>query len=294
MAAIFKMKVVIIGKNGQLGQELTALFTSQKNDVLSYGREELDITDKKNTANVIKKIKPDLVINASAFHQVAECEEFPEKAFEINAVAVKNIAEASASINAVFVHYSTDYVFDGKKGESYKEDEIPNPLQIYGISKYAGEIVSLNYNPSSIIIRTCGVFGGKTGSRSKKGNFILTILKQIEGKKELEVSSEQIVSPTYAHDLAKYTLKLLEKKPKSGIYHLINEGYCSWAEFAQEIAKLVNSKTKIIPVDRRGESGGARRPLFSALSNTKAKKMGVVLPDWRDGLSRYIVFLSLT
>lgn len=286
------MKVILIGKTGQLGRELDNLLRKKGFKTFSFSHKELDILDQDKIRGVIKKIKPKYVVNASAYHQVAECEEFPEKAFNINAAYLKNLAGQCESVGSVLVHYSTDYVFDGTKNAPYFEEDIPTPLQVYGISKYAGEQIALKYCSSTIIVRTCGVFGGKTGSRAKKGNFILTILNQIKDKNSIEVSSEQIVSPTYARDLASATLMLLSKKPKSGIYHLINEGHCSWADFAQEITRLVGSKTKIIPVDRSGQSGGARRPLFSALKNTRAAKLGVILPSWQDALKRYLSALS--
>lgn len=285
------MKIILIGKTGQLGSELNKILVDKSFETFSFSHRELNITNHDKVLQYLKKIKPDYVINASAYHQVSKCENFPEKAFDINAAGVKHLAEECYRIGAGLVHYSSDYVFDGKKGKPYLEEDRTSPLQVYGISKYAGEILAQEYNPKALVIRTCGVYGGKHGSRSKKGNFILTILNQIKGRRELPVSSEQIVSPTYAFDLANATIDLLSKKPGGGIYHLVNEGYCSWADFAKEIVRNSGSSTKIIPVNRKGDSGGARRPLFSALFNSKAKKMGVKLPDWQDALKRYIEFL---
>lgn len=282
------MRLLIIGKTGQLGAELFVQAKNYKHTAIAFSHEDLDITDFKRVERVIKSSRPEAILNTSAFHVVAECEIYPEKAFLINAIAVRNLAQICGEMNIRFITYSTDYIFDGRKGASYTESDVPNPLQVYGISKYAGEQIALQYCSNTLMIRTCGVYGGKTGSRSKNGNFVLTIKKQIIGKKTLEVASEQIVSPTYAQDLADATCKLISKKPNSGIYHLVNEGHCSWAEFAQAIVLELGSKTKIIPVDRRGDSGGARRPLFSALKNTRAKKLGVVLPEWQDALRRYI------
>jgi len=281
------MKILLIGKNGQLGQEIHRQSQKLRYEIHAFGREELDITDSKKVKFKIESIKPTVIINASAFHVVPDCEIYPEKAFLVNATAVKNVAQITEQLNIPFITYSTDYVFDGRKGKPYVEDDLPSPMQTYGVSKVAGEYMALAYNPKSIIIRSSGVYGGKHGSRSKKGNFTLNILKEI-GKKTLEVSSEQIVSPTYSVDLAEATYELIENKNAKGIYHLVNEGYCSWAEFAAEIMRLVRSSTKIIPIDRSGQSGGARRPLFSALKNTRAAKLGVKLPTWQDAIKRYI------
>ncbi len=285
------MKILLLGKNGQLGRELNIQGKKLRHKVISFSHEDLDITDFKKTKRTIEKVNPDIVINATAYHVVADCEIYPEKVFLINAVAVKNLAEVTDSIGITFVHYGTDYVFDGKKGKPYVESDTPTPMQTYGVSKVAGENMSLAYNSHSIVIRSSGVYGGKHGSKSKKGNFAINILKD-KDKKILEVSSEQIVNPTYAVDLAEATYKLLKHRGIHGIYHLVNEGYCSWAEFTQEIMKLVGSQTKVIPIDRRGQSGGARRPLFSALTNTRAAKLEVKLPTWQAAIKRYIMSLN--
>lgn len=284
------MKILLIGKNGQLGQEIVNQAVNFNYEIKPYSHHELDITNAQKLNDEITKTNPDVVINTTAYHVVAECDSNPLEAFNINTVAVKNLAEICSQNNKIFVTYSTDYVFDGCKGSPYVEEDNPNPVQMYGISKLAGEIVALNYNSESIVIRTCGVYGGLTGSRSKKGNFVLTIIKEAQsGKKKMEISSEQIVSPTYAYDLAKATYLLLEKKPDGGIYHMVNSGYCSWADFAKEIVKLKNLPMEIIAIDKSGFSSGVRKPLFSALKNSKAKKLGIELPIWQDALSRYLL-----
>jgi len=285
------MKVLLIGKNGQLGSEIDKQ-VRKKFDIVSFGHDELDITNYDAISKSIEKHAPDVVINASAYHVVAECEANPDRAFLVNAVALKYLSDICDKNSIRLIHYSTDYVFDGTKNAPYFEDDIPTPLQVYGISKYAGEQIVLQYASNPIVIRTCGVYGGKSGSRAKKGNFVLTILKQTGGKKKLEVSSEQIVSPTYAADLARATFDLIGNKDAKGIYHLVNKGYCSWAEFAKEIMLCKGIDTKIIPVDRGGMVGTLRRPLFSALKNTRAASLGIILPPWQDAIKRYIQTIS--
>ncbi len=287
-----KMKIILIGKNGQLGSEIDKQSKDRKHNIHSFGHEELDIIDSEKVKSEIDKFKPDIVINASAFHHVPLCEEQPDQAFLINSSSLKPIAEICSKNNIKFITYSTDYVFDGLKGSQYAEDDKPNPVQIYGISKAAGEYIALNYSKTSVVIRSSGVYGGKQGSRSKKGNFALNILKQAMNEDLIEVAKEQIVNPTYSVDLAKATLELLTHKDIDGIYHLANEGYCSWAEFASEIVKIKNLPTKIIPVDRKGMAGNLRRPFFSALANTRAKKLGIVLPSWQDAIKRYLSSLN--
>lgn len=282
------MKILLIGKNGQLGKEISLETQKRGFELHAYGREELDITDNVKAKTEIEKVRPDVVINVSAFHVVADCETNPAEAFNVNSIAVKSLALICNTNDITFMTYSTDYVFDGLKGSPYIEEDLPNPLQVYGISKVAGEYAALNYNKKTYVIRTCGVYGGKSGSRSKNGNFILNILKQVGEKEEIEVASEQIVNPTYAQDLARASLDLLEKKAEFGIYNLASEGYCSWAEFATEVLRLKEISTKIVPVDKKGGESYPKRPLFSALSNDKAKGLGIHMPSWEGALKRYL------
>lgn len=282
------MKILLIGNTGQLGFELDRQARDLKHEVQSFSHEELEITNSEKVKKEIERFNPDVVINASAFHNVPVCEEQPDQAFLVNAISLRPIAKLCSEKKIKFVTYSTDYVFDGLKGSPYIEEDKPSPVQMYGISKAAGEYVALAYSKTSIVIRSSGVYGGKTGSKSKKGNFPLNILKQAETEMVIEVAKEQILNPTYSVDLAKATLELIEHKDISGIYHLANEGYCSWAEFAQEIVRIKGLSTKIIPVDRKGMAGTLRRPLFSALKNMRAKKLGIVLPAWQDAIKRYV------
>lgn len=286
------MKILLIGKSGQLGAEIDRQAREKGYKIQSFGHEELDITDSEKVKSKIESFRPTVVVNASAFHVVPQCEVEPDIAFLINATSLKPIAEICAQKNIKFVHYSTDYVFDGGKGTLNDEYALPNPVQIYGVSKLAGEYIALNYSNTSVVIRSSGVYGGKEGSRSKKGNFALNIIEQAKNKKELEVANEQVVNPTYSVDLAKASLDLLQHEEISGIYHLANEEYCSWAQFAREIIKIKQLSTKIIPVDRGGMAGDLRRPLFSALKNTRAKKLGVILPSWQDAIKRYLATLE--
>jgi len=285
-------KILLIGRNGQLGSEIIKEASSFGFEVVGFEKEELDVTNELQVIEKIKEIKPDILINTSAYNAVAMCETNFLPAMAINFIAVQNLAKICKENNIIFVTFSTDYVFDGGKKAPYEENDAPNPLQVYGISKLAGEYAALSFCPENVfIIRTCGLYGGKGGS-PEKGNFVLNIMKESLEKEIIEVSSEQIISPTYANDLSKAILKLLNSKAKSGIYHLINEGYCSWYEFTQEIFKLAKINKEIKPVDRGGLSGQMCRPKFSALKNTKAKALGIELPSWKEGLSAYIKELN--
>lgn len=284
------MKIIVFGKNGQLGSEIFKLGNKLKhNKILGFSHDELNIKSKSLVKEVIKKYNPNMVINAVALH--AKYEAAPEKLFSVNTFPIYNLAEICNANNIKLITYSTDYVFDGKKGSPYEEEDVPSPLQIYGLSKYTSEIIALNYAPESIVIRTCGLYGGKRGSKSK-GNFVLNFLKEASALKEIAVSAEQIVSPTYAVDLALASFKLMEKRPLGGIYHLANSGFCSWAEFSKEIIKIRNMNIRVKFIDRKGLSGGIRRPIFSALKNSKAKALGIELPSWKNALQRYLVYLQ--
>jgi len=286
-------KILLIGKTGQLGTEIIKYAFSFGFKISGFKKEELDVTNELQIEEKVKKIKPDILINTSAYHVVTMCEENPLPAMVVNFIAVRNIARICKKNNIIFITYSTDYVFDGVKKTPYEENDAPNPLQIYGISKLAGEYAALNFYPNGVfIIRTCGLYGGEKGSPEKGGNFVLNMIKQAHNKKVIEISSEQVVSPTYAGDLSKATLKLLNSKAKPGIYHLVNEGYCSWYEFAQEIFKLTRINKKIKPIDKNGYDNKMRRPKFSALKNKKAKAVGIKLPPWQEGLKSYVNLLQ--
>jgi dTDP-4-dehydrorhamnose reductase len=288
------VRLLILGKAGQLGSELMAQAPGLGFEVAGLGSDELDVTDRTRSEAAIAAHAPQVVVNTTAFHVVPDCDRFPERAFGVNAAAVKNLAQLAHGRGAGFVTFSTDYVFDGRKGVPYTEDDRPNPLQTYGVSKYAGELLGTLFHPGSLVIRTCGAYGGPTGSRSKGGNFVLSILRQSETRDEIDVSSEQIVNPTYSADLAAATLALLRHAPAPGIYHLAAEGHCSWAEFAAAIVEFSGRPTRIVPVDHGGRSGAMQRPRFSALGNAKARALGVSLPHWKDGLRRYLARLAIS
>ena len=281
------MKILIIGKTGQLGSELVKDAIASGYNVFAPDKQDLDISNNLSFLVAMKQSSPDVVINTAAFHDVPVCEIEPQKAFQLNCIAVKKMAEISSDFNVWFVSFSTDYVFGGEKGEPYVESDLPNPLQIYGLSKLAGEYAALSY-PKSIIVRTCGLYGVR-GATSKGGNFVDNRIKDSEKEARLEISSDQTVSPTYAGNLSKAVLQLITHPLKeTGIYHLVNQDYCTWYEFTKEIFKILNINTEVVPVDRKGKTGNMRRPLFSALKNERAAKIGIDLLHWKEGLIKYL------
>lgn len=281
------MKVLLIGKTGQLGGEL--IRNNPGYDIFAPSREVLDIGNRGQVEACIADHCPDIVINGAAFHNVPQCEIDSVSAFRINCTAVRDLATACRKSGTFFVTFSSDYVFGGERRIPYCEDDQPHPLQMYGISRVAGEYAALAAAPEhAMVIRTCGLYGA-SGARSKGGNFVDMRLQDAQSSTVLEMGCDQVVSPTSAHDLSLAVWKLIgNQRVPAGIYHLVNEGECTWYEFTQAIYETAGLKVTLKPVDRGGMSGEMRRPLYSVLANTKARALGVMLPHWRDGLTRYL------
>ena len=280
------MKILLIGATGQLGSDL--LRNNPGHEIAAPTREELDLARAGEAARFIGKLRPDTVVNCAAFHNVPKCEEEPAQAFLINCVAVRDLAAACTAEGARLVTFSSDYVFGGPRSEPWREDDKPFPLQVYGISRLAGEHAALATAPQhAVVIRTCGLYG-RSGARSKGGNFVDGRVADARAGKRIEMASEQVIAPTSTDDLSRAVLALLEKSPQPGIYHLVNEGSCSWYEFTREIVRLAGGKSEVVPVDRGGVTGRMRRPLYSVLANTKARVLGVTLRPWREALAEYV------
>lgn len=281
------MKILLIGKTGQFGGDL--LRNVRGHEIYAPGREILDIGSSEAIESAVNDFRPNVVINTAAFHNVPLCEIEFESAFKINCIAVRDLALACKQAEALLITFSSDYVFGGDKRTPYLEGDQPAPLQIYGISRVAGEFAALAAAPDhTIIVRTCGLYG-MHGARSKGGNFVDKRIEDAKNHRTLEIGCDQVVSPTYTDDLSRAIARLVDHPElKPGIYHLVNEGQCSWYQFTKAIYELMKIDTVLKAVDRGGMTGSMRRPLFSVLANTRAKEMGVKLPPWRDALERYL------
>lgn len=281
------MKVLLIGKTGQLGGDL--IRNNPGHDIIAPSRGILDVGNREQVEQIIAGHRPDVVINTAAFHNVLLCETDPASAFRINCTAVRDMASGCNKVGARFVTFSTDYVFGGDQRIPYREDACPQPLQMYGISRLAGEHAALAMAPGrAVVIRTCGLYGA-SGAQSKGGNFVDKRLQDAQSQSVLEMGCDQIVSPTSTNDLSRAVWQLLDNpRLSAGIYHLVNEGECSWYEFTKAIYEIAGITITVKPVDRGGLSGEMRRPLYSALANTKARALGIALPHWRDSLERYL------
>lgn len=281
------MRLLLIGRSGQLGGDL--LRNNTGHDIAAPERGELDITRPEQVRAAIARHRPDLVVNCAAFHNVPLCEEQPEQAFRVNCIAVRDLANACREANARLFTFSSDYVFRGDRGSPYGEDDLPGPVQVYGISRLAGEHAALAAAPEhAVVIRTCGLYG-ESGARSKGGNFVDGRVADARAGKTIEMASEQIVAPTSTADLSRAVLALAAVPALApGIYHLVNEGQCSWYELTVAIVEILGLPGRVVPVDRRGRTGNMRRPLYSVLANHKARRLGITLPPWRDALERYL------
>lgn len=289
------MRVLLTGKTGQLGSALFNEANSLGYDIIAPCREEFDISNKEKFLELILENNPEIVINTAAMSDVYKCEIEPENAFKYNSIAVHSMAKICYEHYIKYITISTDSVFDGLKKEPYIETDYTHPLNVYGISKLSGEHLALLY-PSSIIVRTCGLYGlNADRAKGGKGNFIDNIIIDSMHTDKIEVGNDQIVSPTFADDLSNAIIKLIKLIDHSNnfnkqyIYHLVNEGQCTWYEFAKKAVDILNIKCEIISVDRRGSFNKVKKPLFSALKNKIAfEQYNIQLPHWKDALKKYL------
>lgn len=275
------MKYLITGFKGQLGYDIVREL--EKRNITSYlalDIDDMDITNKNDVNNVVNSYKPDVIIHCAAWTQVDKAEEELLRCYKVNVLGTKNIVDASIEIGAKIIYLSTDYVFDGTKEELYEPDDLPNPKNIYGLTKYLGE-EEVKKNPNHFIARISWVFG------INGNNFIRTMLRLAETKKELNIVDDQIGSPTYTVDLSKLLVDMSETD-KYGIYHVTNEGYCSWADFAEYIFKINKIEMKINRVTSDEYAQKAKRPKNSKMDKSKLLENGFdLLPMWQDATDRF-------
>jgi dTDP-4-dehydrorhamnose reductase len=277
-------KILITGGNGQLGLALKDVLTKEK--ILLTDTDNMDITEPSQIERIFTDFKPTHLIHGAAMTNVDGCEENPEMAHKVNAEGTKNLAEACKKHNCQMMYVSTDYVFDGKKQEPYTEEDEPNPQSVYGKTKLEGEKYTLELT-DSYVVRTSWVYGeGK--------NFVRTMLALSEKMDEVRVVNDQFGRPTYAPDLARVIYDVIKKNPMTGIYNVTGDGsVISWADFAREIFKIANKKTKVIGISTEeylSQYPGkkiAPRPEFSSLDLEKIKKI-TSLENWSSSLDKYV------
>jgi dTDP-4-dehydrorhamnose reductase len=236
---------------------------------------------------ILNELRPEVVINTAAYVRVDDAELEVEKAFQVNAIGALNIARACNEINAVNVYISTDYVFDGIKGEAYTEDDDPNPLNVYGLSKYAGEVFTRHYSGRHYVIRVASLYG-KVGARGKGGNFVEFMIQKAQNGEEIKAVEDQIMSPTYTKDVAVLLKRFLGIKAEFGVYHMVNDGHCSWYDFTRQIFSTLDGDVHLTPIKSNELKRLARRPVFSALKNNKLEKLGLNMRTWKEALKDYL------
>ena len=279
------MCTLLIGANGQLGSELRQVFNDC--DLVPLTHAELELTNPVQVREIFSKHRPSLILNTAAYHRVDECEDLPERAFAVNAIAVRELAIAAKEIGATLVHFSTDYVFDGRQRSPYREVDRPGPLSAYATSKLAGEYFVQAVLERHYLIRTCGLYG-MAGSRSKAGNFVETMLRLAADGREIRVVGDQIVTPTSAKELAHKVRQLVETDAY-GLYHITNNGECSWYQFARTVFELAGLTPDLIETTSAAHGARAARPAYSVLDNANLRSLDLDdLSDWRDALEAYL------
>jgi dTDP-4-dehydrorhamnose reductase len=298
------LKILLTGKNGQIGHELSRVLP-QLGDVVAVGLEELDLLKPEAIRRAIRDVRPHLIVNAAAYTNVDQAERERAVALAVNAEAPAVMAEEARKIDAALVHYSTDYVFDGSKNVPYEEGDLPNPLSHYGKTKLAGDLAIQNSGVPHLIIRTAWVYG----TRGK--NFLLTILRLATEREELRIVRDQTGAPTWSREIAAATTRILKQvsgregpvaslSNLGGIYHMTAAGETNWCEFAQAILDLADHASnraswftaategrpiitrRIIPINTDEYPTAARRPAYSVLSNSRCKRtFGFALSDWK-------------
>lgn len=280
-----KTRYLITGFKGQLGYDIARELENRGEiEYRALDVDEMDITNREQVFEIVKEYNPDVIFHCAAWTAVDKAEEMEEKVREINVNGTRNLVDASLEVDAKIIYMSTDYVFDGQKDGYYKEDDQINPMSVYGKTKYEGE-EEVRRNPKHFITRISWVFG------INGNNFIKTMLRLAENHDKVTVVDDQIGSPTYTVDLAKLLVEMASSK-KYGTYHVNNDGYCSWAEFAKYIFESNHKNTEVIPVTTeeyiKNAGPQAYRPKNSKLSKEKLVEAGFeMLPDWKDATDRY-------
>lgn len=275
------MKVLVTGAAGQLGQAM--LERHGQHQITGWTRSDVDITSHREVREAIETVRPDAILNCASFNEVDLAEDEQAAALAVNAVAVGNLARAAASIDALFVHYSTDFVFAGTASAPYNEDDRPEPRSVYAQSKLIGEWLAADA-PKHYVLRVESLFGGPHRRSS-----IDRIADKLTAGDPAPVFVDRVVSPSFVRDVVDASFFLLTEQPAFGLYHCVNGGQATWLEVGQEIAKcLGRSDAGLKPVSVHDVKLRAMRPQYAALSNAKLASTGFVMPPWQDAIRRYL------
>jgi dTDP-4-dehydrorhamnose reductase len=271
------MRALVVGSHGQLGRALCGLLGERC--AWAGDREDLDVRDAAAVGQRVREASPDVVFNATAYNAVDAAEREPGEALAVNAVGVRHLARACRETGALLVHVSTDYVFDGQQDRPYVEDDPARPLNVYGVSKRAGELMAMATVNEYLLVRTSGVIG-VGGSADKGGSFVERVLARARRGEPLRIVDDQVFSPTYAPDLAAALLQLVDLGAR-GLLHVTNEGHCSWHELACHALAVAGVDARVTAIRTAELTLAARRPAYSVLSNARARGLGLApLRPW--------------
>ena len=278
------LRVLVTGASGQLGAVIVRTFGDA--EVIAHTRATLDITKPEAVARAVRDAAPHVIINCAAYNDVDRAESVPIDALAVNAFAVRTLARAAAGAGATLVHYSTDFVFDGRATAPYDEDAAPEPQSTYAASKLLGEWFALEA-PRAFVLRVESLFGAPRAWSGRRGTFD-GIVGALETGGDVRAFTDRIVSPSYTADVAAATRHLVEAAAAPGVYHCVNDGHASWYDVAAEAARLLNVPARLIGTTMGESRLKARRPQFCALGTKKLRAAGFAMPTWQDALRRWL------
>ena len=282
------MRVAVVGANGQLGSDVVEVFRERGSEVFPLTHADIELANPDSVATCLKSLAPAVVVNTAAMHHVEQCEQQPEKAFAVNAIGVRNLAVVTKELGAVLIHVSTDYVFDGAKGQPYVEEDAPVPLNVYGNSKLSGEQFVRTLNDKHFVLRTSAIYGKQPCRANGGKNFVELMLKLGRERGMVRVVDSEVVSPTPTAQIAAQIYEL-SGCDAYGLYHGTAEGSCSWYGFAREIFKAANLQVDVQIAGPNEFPAKVPRPKYSVLENRGLKRLGLNrFTDWRDGLQQYL------
>jgi dTDP-4-dehydrorhamnose reductase len=277
------MRIAVVGARGQLGAALVHECAAA-HETAVFGHAELDISDAAAVAAAMARVEPEVILNAAAFTNVDAAEDHPIEALDGNAFGVRALARTALTHGATLVHYSSDFVFDGRAASPYTETDPPGPQSVYAASKLLGEWFALDA-PRAYVLRVESLFGQAPGAALAKGS-AAAILDTLKAGGSPRVFEDRIITPSYVIDVARATRLLVESQAPAGLYHCVNSGQCTWVEFAREMARLLGIEPRLTPVRMADMTLRASRPLYCALSNEKLRRAGIEMPTWQDALAR--------
>lgn len=280
------MRILITGARGLLGAAIADRFAGDA-EVHAADHRSLDITDPAAVSSIVDRTRPDAIVNCAAYNDVDGAESNATSALRVNAFAVLTLARAARDAGAAFVHYSSDFVFDGEGTAPYGEDDRPNPRSVYGSSKLLGDWMAADA-PRHYVLRVASLFGGPGVRSGARRGSLGTIVDRIRGDAEVPVFVDRTVSPSYTPDIASATWQLLAGHAAPGVYHCVNSGAATWAVIAEEAARLLGCAATIREMTLETVTLKAARPRYCALSNARLAAAGVTMPSWQDALARYI------